>query len=196
MIAIIDYGAGNLFSVKNALDYLGISNVITNDKAVISECDKIILPGVGAFPTAMQKLHATGIVDFLIEQAQIKPFLGICLGMQMLFDEGTEFGMTKGLGLISGTVKEIVTDLKIPHMGWNKLEFNLPSPILSNLEEKSVYFVHSFMAYTDPQNVVAYCDYEQQIPALVQNKLVYGCQFHPEKSGDYGTLILKNFGGL
>ncbi len=202
MIAIVDYGAGNLFSVKNALDYLNVESVITSDRQIIEKSNSIILPGVGAFPTAMEKLGNTGLTDFLREQAGVKPFLGICLGMQMLFEASSEFGETKGLSLLRGRVDRIITDLKIPHMGWNKLEFNKSfpeqevSPILSGLPEKSVYFVHSYMAYTADNNVIAYCDYGQNIPALVGSGNVYGCQFHPEKSGEYGLSILKNFADI
>lgn len=197
MIAIIDYGAGNLFSVKNALDYLGKKSVITDDADIIKKADSIILPGVGAFPDAMKKLNEKNLVDVLKSAAQTKPFLGICLGMQVLFEKGYEFEEAEGLGLIKGYVDRIKTDLKIPHMGYNQLEFNNKSELLSGIEENDcVYFVHSYMAYTESENVAAYCDYNVKVPALVQNKNVYGAQFHPEKSGDIGLKILKNFAEL
>lgn len=197
MIAIIDYGAGNLFSVKNALDYLGKKSVITDDKEQIKKADAIILPGVGAFPDAMKKLKEKDMIDTLKNAAFKKPFLGICLGMQVLFEKGYEFEETDGLGLIPGYVDKIKTNLKIPHMGYNQLELNQKSELLEGIEEKDcVYFVHSYMAYTDCENVAAYCDYNVKIPALVQNKNVYGAQFHPEKSGSVGLRILKNFAEL
>jgi imidazole glycerol phosphate synthase, glutamine amidotransferase subunit len=198
MIAIIDYGAGNLFSVKNALDYLNIPNIITDNPQEMKKADKLILPGVGAFPMAMKKLKEKNLVEVLKEQAKQKPLLGICLGMQLLFEEGFEFGQTQGLGLIQGKVDTIVTEYKIPHMGYNELEKNMESPLLAGISEGDwVYFVHSYMVYTAPENVGAYCEYGGKIPAIVQdNKYVYGAQFHPEKSGDTGIQILKNFGQL
>ncbi len=197
MIAIIDYGAGNLFSVKNALDFIGEESIITSEKNEIISAHSIILPGVGAFPDAMKMLKKADLIDTIKEQAKKKPLLGICLGMQVLFDEGLEFEETKGLSLIEGSVDRIKTDLKIPHMGYNQLEINKQSPLLKGLNEfDSVYFVHSFMAYTDSENVLAYCDYNIKIPALVQKGNVYGAQFHPEKSGEVGLAILRNFGGL
>lgn len=199
MIAIIDYGAGNLLSVKNALDYIGEKNIITNDKKQIELADSYILPGVGAFPFAMQKLISTGLIDLLKEQIKTKSLLGICLGMQMLMQEGYEFKKTKGLSLIKGKVDKIsVTDLKIPHMGWNELNIvKKDNPIMKNISNKdSVYFVHSFMAYPFEDDLVAYCDYGVKIPAFISKGNVYGAQFHPEKSGEVGLEILRNFGGL
>lgn len=197
MIAVIDYGAGNLFSVKNALDYLGLQNEITSDPEQIEKADKLILPGVGAFPDAMRMLSAAGLDVLLQKQAKKKPLLGICLGMQVLFEEGLEFAPTKGLGLIPGRVDRIRTPYKVPHMGFNQLEMNRPSPLLQGIPEGTfLYFVHSYMAYTDSENVAAYCDYDVKIPALVQRGNIFGAQFHPEKSGEIGLMILKNFGGL
>jgi len=198
MIAIIDYGAGNLFSVKNALDYLNIQNMITDNPQAMKQADKLILPGVGAFPMAMKKLRESNLIDVIKEQAKCKPLLGICLGMQLLFEESFEFERTEGLGLIKGKVDKIVTEYKIPHMGYNELELNVSSPLLEGIEQRDwVYFVHSYMAYTATQNVAAYCEYGGKIPAMVQDhKYVYGAQFHPEKSGDTGIHILKNFGQL
>ncbi|HIT79401.1 MAG TPA: imidazole glycerol phosphate synthase subunit HisH [Candidatus Faecivivens stercorigallinarum] len=197
MIAIIDYGAGNLFSVQNALGYLGLENQITRDASEIRKADGLILPGVGAFPDAMRMLREAGLVEVIREEAVRKPFLGICLGMQMLFDESDEFTTTSGLGLIPGRVEKIVCPYKIPHMGWNHLELNGHSPLLAGVPERSsVYFVHSYMACTESANVTAYCDYGVKIPALAEKGTVFGAQFHPEKSGETGLTILKNFGGL
>lgn len=194
MIAIIDYGAGNLYSVKNALDFLDIKSVITQNKNDIMLADAMILPGVGAFPNAMRMLNETNLIDTIKNETLKKPLLGICLGMQMLFDYSNEFQKTEGLGLIEGYVDLIKCQLKMPHIGFNNLEISQKSPLLNNvMSGESVYFVHSFMAYTDQKNVSAYCDYEMKIPALVQKGNVFGAQFHPEKSGDIGLEILKNF---
>ena len=197
MIAIIDYGAGNIFSVKNALDYLGVENKLTKDKREIIDADEIILPGVGAFPWAMKKLNESGLVDTIREQSQKKPFLGICLGMQLLFEKGYEFEECDGLGLIRGKVELMdLPDLVIPHMGWNELEFNIKDcPLTKGLGENTyVYFVHSYKAVCDRENVVAYSEYGTEVPALVSDgKFVFGAQFHPEKSGDAGLRILQNF---
>ncbi len=199
MIAIIDYGAGNIFSVKNALDYLKLESVLTSDKKEIENADAIILPGVGAFPSAMKMLDKSGLTDTLKTEAEKKPFLGICLGMQMLFSKSYEFEECDGLGFIEGKVDKIdAPDLIIPHMGWNKLEILNECPLLEGLPEDSyVYFVHSYQAYCDDKNISAYCEYGGKVPALVYNgKNVYGAQFHPEKSGETGLQILRNFGKL
>lgn len=196
MITIIDYGAGNLFSVQNALNYLGVENRISSRAEDIISADKLILPGVGAFPDAMKMLDEAGLTDVIKEQAKLKPLMGICLGMQMLFDKSYEFGETAGLGLIPGTVELMhpADDLVIPHIGWNALEKNEPCALLDGVNEGDyVYFVHSFAAVTDSKNVAAYCDYGMKVPALVTSGKVYGCQFHPEKSGKTGLTILKNF---
>ena len=196
MITIIDYGAGNLFSVQNALNYLGVENRISSRAEDIISADKLILPGVGAFPDAMKMLDEAGLTDVIKEQAKLKPLMGICLGMQMLFDKSYEFGETAGLGLIPGTVELMhpADDLVIPHIGWNALEKNEPCALLDGVNEGDyVYFVHSFAAVTDSKNVAAYCDYGMKVPALVKSGKVYGCQFHPEKSGKTGLTILKNF---
>lgn len=197
MIAIIDYGAGNLFSVKNALDYLGLESAITSDPAELAKADGLILPGVGAFPDAMRMLGGSGLIEPIKTEAKKKPLLGICLGMQILFEKGLEFAETEGLSLLPGSVELMKTLYKIPHMGYNELEFNLESPLLAGIPEKAcVYFVHSYMAVTPPDYVAAYCDYGVKVPALVQRGNVFGAQFHPEKSGEIGLRILKNFGGL
>ena len=193
--AIIDYGAGNLFSVQNALDYIGAASIVTKDAADLEKADRLILPGVGAFPDAMKALGETGLIGTIKEQARKKPLLGICLGMQMLFDKSCEFGETEGLGLIPGTV-ELMTPpgLLIPQIGWNRLIYNEKCELLDGLgDEPYVYFVHSYAANCDGKNVAAYTDYGGNVPACVFSGNVYGCQFHPEKSGGTGLKILKNF---
>ncbi len=196
MTAIIDYGAGNLFSVKNALDYLGIENKVTKNAEDLRAADRLILPGVGAFPDAMRMLRESGLVEVIKEEVQKKPLLGICLGMQMLFEKGYEFEETDGLGLIKGSVKLMTPEnLPIPHIGWNELELNKPCKLLEKGGEY-VYFVHSYAADCPSENVAAYCDYGMKIPALVFNGNVYGAQFHPEKSGEAGLEMLKKFAQL
>lgn len=199
MIAIVDYGAGNIFSVKNALDYLGFENCLTSDKEFIKSADKIILPGVGAFPSAMKMLENSGLVEIIKSEATKKPFLGICLGMQLIFEKGYEFEECNGLGLIKGSVRKMESkDLIIPHMGWNKLEVLNDCKLLDGLSDSEyVYFVHSYKAECNDENISAYCEYGGKVPALVYDgKYVYGAQFHPEKSGKTGLKILENFGGL
>lgn len=199
MIAIIDYGAGNIFSVKNALDHLGVQAVLTGDRAVIEGADGIILPGVGAFPAAMKRLNGSGLIDVIKAEAKKKPFLGICLGMQMLFERAFEFEETDGLGLIGGYVDKIPeAGLVIPHMGWNRLEVQHDCPLFEGLSGDSyVYFVHSYKAFCGDESINAYCEYGGKIPALVSDgKYVFGAQFHPEKSGETGLRILQNFVGL
>lgn len=199
MIAIIDYGAGNIFSVKNALDYLGLESRLVSDKESVISADAVILPGVGAFPAAMKKLEATGLVETIKEEASKKPFLGICLGMQLIFEKGYEFGEYDGLGLIKGDVRKMeAPELIIPHMGWNKLEKLNDCRLMDGIgDNEYVYFVHSYKAHCEDKNISAYCEYGGRVPALVHDgKFVYGAQFHPEKSGETGLKILKNFGGL
>lgn len=199
MIAIIDYGAGNIFSVKNALDYLGLESELVSDKESIKAADALILPGVGAFPAAMNMLNETGLIDTIKEEASKKPFLGICLGMQMLFEKGYEFEECDGLGLIKGSVRYMdEPHLIIPHMGWNKLEKLNDCKLLEGLgDDEYVYFVHSYKAECADENIAAYSEYGGKVPALVfDGKFVYGAQFHPEKSGSTGLAILRNFGEL
>ena len=199
MIAIIDYGAGNIFSVKNALDYLGLESRLVSDKESVRSADAVILPGVGAFPAAMKKLEATTLVETIKEEASKKPFLGICLGMQLIFEKGYEFGEYDGLGLIKGDVRKMEDpELIIPHMGWNKLEKLNDCRLMDGIgDNEYVYFVHSYKAHCEDKDISAYCEYGGRVPALVHDgKFVYGAQFHPEKSGDTGLRILKNFGGL
>ena len=199
MIAIVDYGAGNIFSVKNALDYLGMDSRLTDDPAEIEAADEVILPGVGAFPAAMKMLGEKGLVPVLKEQSRKKPLLGICLGMQMLLEKSYEFEECSGLGLIPGTVERMdAPGLIIPHMGWNKLEMGIPCPLLQHLPEESyVYFVHSYAARNCEQSLAAWVEYGGTVPAMVYDGgHVFGAQFHPEKSGEVGLQILRNFGGL
>lgn len=199
MIAVVDYGAGNIFSVKNALDYLGFENELVSDCEKIKAADAVILPGVGAFPAAMKMLEQSGLVGVIKEEAAKKPLLGICLGMQMLFEKGYEFEECDGLGLINGSVRYMdEADLIIPHMGWNKLEKLNDCPLLENVgDDEYVYFVHSYKAHCDDKNIAAYSEYGGRVPALVYDgKNVFGAQFHPEKSGETGLKILKSFGGL
>ena len=198
MIAIVDYGAGNIFSVKNAMDYLGLPAELTAKPEDIRNADGIILPGVGAFPWAMNMLSQSGLVDVIKEEAVKKPFLGICLGMQLIFSKGYEFDETNGLGLIDGEVKLMTPDdLSIPHIGWNKLIINRECPLLSGLgDDEYVYFVHSYAAECSDEDVAAYCEYGNRVTALVNKGNVYGAQFHPEKSGKTGLKILRNFAEL
>ncbi len=198
MIAIVDYGAGNIFSVKNALDYLNFTSIFTSRAEDIKNADGIILPGVGAFPQAMTMLKQSGLAGIIAEEAQKKPFLGICLGMQLIFSKGYEFEETDGLGLIDGSVTLMTPDdLSIPHIGWNKLVKNKECPLLNGLgDSEYVYFVHSYSAHCDNGDVAAYCEYGTEITALVSRGTIYGAQFHPEKSGKTGLRILKNFAEL
>ena len=196
--AIVDYGVGNLKSVTNAMKHLGLETRITGRSEELERADAIILPGVGAFPDAAERLRAPGLDKLLAEQAEKKPILGICLGMQLLFETGEEVRPCKGLGLVPGSVRKIATGRKLPHIGWNSLRFPNPSPLFAGLEEGCcVYFVHSFCAVADrEQDVIAVTDYGVPVVAAVGQGNVYGCQFHPEKSGEVGLQIFKNFGGL
>ena len=196
--AIVDYGVGNLKSVSNALNYIGIQSRITSDSGELEQADSIILPGVGAFPDAADKLRATGLDVVLQEQGSKKPILGICLGMQLLFQRGNEVRPSQGLGFVPGSVERIQTELKLPHIGWNSLRFYHDSPLFSGLDDGAyVYFVHSFCGLPDsPEHVIAATDYGVPVTAAVQSGYVFGTQFHPEKSGEVGLQILKNFGAL
>ena len=198
MIGIIDYGAGNLFSLKNALDFLKLDNVITSDAEVIRNADRLILPGVGAFPDAMRMLERSGLTETIIDEAGKKPLLGICLGMQMLFEYGYEFEKVKGLGLIPGDVNLIAAPgLKIPHMGWSGVKIENECELSKGIRDGDMfYYVHSYKAATEKQYVSLYSEYGEYIPGLVFRGNVYGTQFHPEKSGEIGLKILRNFGGL
>lgn len=196
MIAVIDYNVGNLKSVTNALKRIGLSPVVTRDNDVIRQADGIILPGVGTFYIAMENLKKYGLIDILNERKEAGvPILGICLGMQILFEYGSEVKETKGLGFLKGRVDKMEVNAKIPHMGWNELLFHQYHPILKYINEKDyVYFVHSFMASGIDNELIAYCEYgEKKVSAIVSSDNVIGCQFHPEKSGKVGKKILLAF---
>lgn len=200
MIAIIDYGVGNLFSLMQSLKKIGADSVVTADNSQIERADRLILPGVGAFGDAAQKLKDSGLDDVIKSQtAAGKPLLGICLGMQLLFDKSFEYGEHSGLGLIKGEVlplSDYIRGLKIPHMGWNSLEFVDDNPIFKNLKQgEYVYFVHSFFAKCN-KGLSAVTDYGIKVTAAVRKGNVYGVQFHPEKSGAAGLEILKAFNSI
>ncbi|MBQ4244334.1 MAG: imidazole glycerol phosphate synthase subunit HisH [Clostridia bacterium] len=198
MIAIIDYGCGNLFSLSRSLEYLGIESKITSDADEIANADKIILPGVGAFGDAIDKLNACGHADLLCSLAsQGKPILGICLGMQLLFEKSYEYGEHNGLGLLKGGIYPLdkdIKNLKVPHMGWNRLDIVRDDRILDdNGKNDYFYFVHSFYAKNCDDCLIATAEYGVDVPAIVGTGNVYGTQFHPEKSGDKGLKLLKRF---
>ena len=199
MIAIIDYGVGNLFSLKSSLREIGAEAVVTSDEKVIAEADRIILPGVGAFEDAARKLRETGMAEVVKREAAAgKPMMGICLGMQLMFDVGYEYGEHEGLGLIRGSVRPIADVIpegyKIPHIGWNLLKFRKESPLFKYIKEDDyVYFVHSYYAAECDESVIAVTEYGAELTAAVANGNVYGCQFHPETSGEVGMKILKAF---
>ena len=198
MTAIIDYDAGNLRSVEKALQALGEETVITRDREEILSADRVILPGVGAFGDAMEKLHQYGLVEIIRQVVQKgTPFLGICLGQQLLFEESEESQGVPGLGILKGKIRRIpnTPGLKIPHMGWNSLTLRPGTRLFSGLgEDPYVYFVHSYyLEAADPEIVAASADYGVVIHAAVETGNVFACQFHPEKSSDTGLQILKNF---
>lgn len=198
MIAIIDYGVGNLFSLKSSLKQLGLEAVVTADADTICKADRLILPGVGAFADAMAKLEATGLVPVMKEEAERKPLLGICLGMQLLFEKSFEYGEHEGLGLLKGSVVPmqgvIPAELKIPHIGWNALKFVKKSPLFRFINEGDcVYFVHSYYATDCSDSVIATAEYGAELTAAVESGNIKGCQFHPEKSGYVGLNILRAF---
>lgn len=199
MIRIIDYGVGNLFSLRSSLRAIGIDADYTGNPAEIRKADKLILPGVGAFRDAREALRSTGLDRVVQEEAgKGKPLMGICLGMQMLFNRSYEYGEYEGLGLIPGKIVpmegRIPKDLPIPHIGWNELMLKQPSPLMKNTANGDyVYFVHSYYAETPTEYVIATTDYGVEMTAAVQKDNVYGCQFHPEKSSEVGLSILKAF---
>ncbi len=200
MVVIVDYGVGNLYSLKSSFKAIGVDVVTSGDREVIEKADKIILPGVGAFEDASKKLFESGLSDVLIKMANNGvPLLGICLGMQMLFDRSLEYGVHKGLGLIKGEIRPIssviTNELKIPHIGWNALTLKKPkSEIFKYISDGDcVYFVHSFYGADCHDSVIATTEYGAKLTASVQKGNVYGCQFHPEKSGSVGLSILKAF---
>ena len=197
MIGIIDYGMGNLRSVENALHHLGLESVITSDPKVLAACEKLILPGVGAFRDCMDNITSYGLkepVSELVKQG--KPLLGICLGMQMLFEKSTENGLSEGFGFLKGTVRRMETDLPVPQIGWNLLEFTRSHSLQGVLSSAPyVYYVHSYYACEyDEEDLSAYSMYgDIRVPGLVIRNNVMGCQFHPEKSGADGLAILRWF---
>ena len=199
MIAIIDYGVGNLFSLSSSFKAIGADTVVTGDIETIKKADKLILPGVGAFGDAAKKLKDSGLDIVVKEQAQNgKPLLGICLGMQLLFEKSFEYGEHEGLGLIEGQVVamqgSIPENLKIPHIGWNALQFKTDSPLFKYINDNDcVYFVHSYYAQNCDSSLIAVTDYGKPLTAAVQKNNIFGCQFHPEKSGNVGLNILKAF---
>ena len=200
MLAIVDYGVGNLFSLKSSLQAIGADVCVTSDEEVLRKADQIILPGVGAFGDAAKKLRDSGLCKVLTEEARNgKPLLGICLGMQLLFEKSYEYGVHEGLGLIKGSVKPIVDvipkDLKVPHIGWNSLDFKKEkSPLFKYLHDGDyVYFVHSYYGADCEESVIAESEYGVPLTAAVADKNVFGCQFHPEKSGEVGLNILRAF---
>ncbi len=199
MIAIIDYGVGNLFSLRSSLGYLGIDSVITSDPEVIHGCGRMILPGVGAFGDAIEKLRENGLDQIVLREADSgKPLLGICLGMQLLYEKSYEYGCHQGLSLLPGEVVPMLgklpSQLRIPHIGWNGLEIKQDCPILKYVNKGDhVYFVHSFFVDGSSPTACAVTDYGVSISAAVQKDNIFGCQFHPEKSGTVGLSILKAF---
>ena len=199
MIAILDYGVGNLFSLRSSLAKIGADAVVTADPAVIAQADKLILPGVGAFADAAKKLRDSGLDQVLKAEAEAgKPIMGICLGMQMLFEKSYEYGEHQGLGLLKGSVVpmegSIPANLKIPHIGWNALHFQKNSKLFRYIKENDcVYFVHSFYATGCEDSLIATAEYGKELTAAVEQGNVMGCQFHPEKSGDVGLNILRAF---
>ena len=202
MIAIVDYGVGNLFSLRSSLAKLGLEAAVTADPEVIRKADRLILPGVGAFADAMAKLEATGLVPVLKEEAAKKPLLGICLGMQLLFERSYEYGTHAGLGLIPGEVCPLEPDLtdkslKVPQIGWNALHIVREDPLFRYIQEgEYVYYVHSYYAKSCAESTLAVSAYSIPVTGAVRCGKVYGTQFHPEKSGDTGLRILRAFAEL
>ena len=196
MIGIIDYGVGNLFSLRSSFAAIGAEAFVSGDAAELAKADRLVLPGVGAFGDAAEKLRRSGLDIFVKEQAAAgKPLLGICLGMQLLFEKSYEYGEHEGLGLLKGQVVgmagKLPADLKIPHMGWNALSLTKPARLLK--DGSYVYFVHSFYAENCDASLAAVTDYGIPITAAVEQGNIFGCQFHPEKSGNVGLEILKKF---
>ena len=201
MIAVIDYGAGNLQSVKKAFDFLGAESVITDNPETINACDRVLLPGVGSFGDAMDSMHKSGLVETVKQNALSgKPFLGICLGLQLLFEESEESPGVKGLGIFKGKIKKFSSDmgLKIPHIGWNSLEIKQKDTLFKNVPENSyVYFVHSYYLHAeDEEDVATVTNYGIDFHSAVGKNNIFATQFHPEKSGDVGLQILKNFASM
>ncbi|WP_100333245.1 imidazole glycerol phosphate synthase subunit HisH [Bacillus alkalisoli] len=200
MIGIIDYGMGNLFSVSKALERIGVPYFISQDiEELTLKADGLLLPGVGSFKDAMAILNETGLADYIRSEVKKKPLLGICLGMQLLFQKSEENGLSEGLGLLEGEVVKFpgITSTgdryKVPHMGWNHLTVQKPSPLLTGVPKGHVYFVHSYYVKMEKTSLLASCQYNVEVPAIVGGGNVYGTQFHPEKSSDVGMTILRNF---
>ena len=199
MIAIIDYGVGNLFSLTSSFKAIGVDTVVTGDPEIIKKADKLILPGVGAFGDAAEKLSLCGLDNVIKSEVENgKPLLGICLGMQLLFEKSFEYGEHKGLGLLKGQVTGmqgvLPENLKIPHIGWNALKFKTENPLFKYINDGDfVYFVHSFYAENCDESLIATTEYGKELTAAVAYKNIFGCQFHPEKSGNVGLNILKAF---
>lgn len=200
MVVIVDYGVGNLFSLVSSFKAIGVDAVASGDKEIIEKADKIILPGVGAFEDAANKLFSSGLAEVVIEQTEKgKPLLGICLGMQLLFDKSFEYGEHKGLSLVKGEIRPISevipSDYKIPHIGWNALKITGEKDGLFKYikDGDHVYFVHSYYGAKCSESIIATAEYGTELTAAVANGNIYGCQFHPEKSGDVGLNILRAF---
>ena len=202
MIAIIDYGVGNLFSLKSSFRKIGAEAIVTSDREEIAKADRIILPGVGAFGDAAARLRESGLASVVKEEAASgKPIMGICLGMQLLFDKGYEYGVHDGLGLIHGSIRPVSDVIpegyKIPHIGWNRLSFKRETPLFKYIKDGDyVYFVHSYYAAECDDSVLATAEYGAELTAAASGGSVYGCQFHPEKSGETGLNILRAFAEL
>lgn len=202
MIAILDYGVGNLFSLRSSLSCLGLESKLTADPGELRAADRIILPGVGAFGDAMDKLKDTGLVPLIREESQKKPLLGICLGMQLLFDESCEYGRHEGLGFVPGRIASLAEDLedkrlKVPHIGWNSLRIVRDDPLFKYVRDgEYVYYVHSFYGRDCAESTLATSEYGLTVTGVVRRGLVWGTQFHPEKSGDTGLRLLRAFGEL
>ena len=199
MIAIIDYDAGNTFNVQKALQHIGLDAVLTADRDTILVADGVILPGVGAYASTVSVLRERGLIDVIHEVVERNiPLLGICLGMQLLFDESEEYGPTPGLGIIPGTVKAIPNNLglRVPHMGWNQNTLCRKDSAFSDVSDKYTYFVHSYYVDTDSQYITTIADYGIKVPGIVEKGNVYGMQFHPEKSGAVGLNLLRTFGNI
>ena len=199
MLAIVDYGVGNLFSLKCSLEAIGVDALVTSDEQKLRDADRIILPGVGAFGDASEKLKATGLDRVVIDEANKgKPLMGICLGMQLLLEKGFEYGVYDGLGLIKGEIRPISEvipkELKIPQIGWNALQFKQQSPIFKYIKDGDyVYFVHSYYGASCEKDTLAVTEYGVPLTAAVGRDNIFGCQFHPEKSGEVGLNILRGF---
>lgn len=196
MNIIADYGRGNLRSLKNALDRIGMETEISSSPQKIMRADSLIIPGVGAFADAMDAMDAAGLTQVIKDFAKSgKYVLGICLGMQLLYEKGYEYGEREGLGLIKGSIRYLDIEEKVPHMGWNDLKFEKDSdPVLRKIKEgEYVYFVHSYYADSDGSEIVAFAEYGKKIPAIVRQGSIYGMQFHPEKSGDTGERLLEAY---